>query len=102
MSEGKFLTCTFVDQLSSMTFPELLGLTAGAFTTISFLPQVIKTWKSRSAKDLSLVMFSLFTFGVALWLIYGLIVNDLPVIFSNVLTLILAATILYFKLRFKD
>lgn len=81
---------------------EFIGLTAGSLTTISFLPQVIKTWKSRSAKDLSLVMFSLFCFGIFLWLIYGLLINSLPVILSNIFTLILSSTILFFKLKFKD
>src|SRR5688572_13677456 len=50
---------------------QILGLVAGALTTAAFLPQVIKTWKSRSAKDLSLGMFSLFCLGVAMWLVYG-------------------------------
>lgn len=80
----------------------LLGLLAGSFTTIAFLPQVLKTWKSRSAKDLSLGMFSIFTMGVALWLAYGILINDLPVILANVVTLILASTLLFFKLRWKN
>jgi uncharacterized protein with PQ loop repeat len=50
---------------------KILGLVAGALTTAAFLPQVLKTWKSRSAKDLSLGMFSLFCLGVAMWLAYG-------------------------------
>ena len=79
----------------------VLGLLAASLTTISFLPQVIKTWKSRSAKDLSLGMFSIFTLGVALWLVYGIAINDLPVILANVVTLILASTLLFFKLRWK-
>jgi MtN3 and saliva related transmembrane protein len=79
----------------------LLGLVAGAFTTVAFLPQVLKTWKSRSAKDLSLGMFSIFTAGVAMWLAYGFMINDLPVILANVITLILASTLLFFKLRWK-
>lgn len=79
----------------------LLGLLAGSFTTIAFLPQVLKTWKSRSAKDLSLGMFSIFTIGVGLWLTYGLLINDLPVILANVVTLILASILLYFKLSWK-
>jgi MtN3 and saliva related transmembrane protein len=74
---------------------------AGCFTTISFLPQVIKTWKSRSAKDLSLVMFSLFCAGILLWLIYGILIGSLPVILSNAFTLVLSSTILFFKLKFK-
>jgi MtN3 and saliva related transmembrane protein len=81
---------------------QLLGLVAGSFTTAAFFPQVIKTWKSRSAKDLSLGMFSLFCLGVTLWLVYGLIVKDIPVIVANMVTLMLASTLLFFKLRFKD
>lgn len=81
---------------------ESIGLVAGSFTTISFLPQVIKTWKSRSAKDLSLVMFSLFCAGILLWLIYGILIDSLPVILSNAFTLVLSSTILFFKLKFKD
>lgn len=81
---------------------QILGLVAGSLTTAAFFPQVLKTYKSRSAKDLSLGMFSLFCLGVALWLIYGFIVKDIPVIAANVLTLMLASTLLFFKLRFKD
>ncbi|RAV99853.1 SemiSWEET transporter [Pseudochryseolinea flava] len=81
---------------------QILGLVAGACTTIAFLPQVIKTWKSRSAKDLSLSMFSIFCLGVTLWLVYGIMVKDIPVIVANMLTLMLASTLLYFKLRFKE
>lgn len=81
---------------------QLIGLVAGMLTTIAFLPQVVKTWKSRSAKDLSLGMFSLFCLGVAMWLAYGILVWDIPVIAANVLTLMLASTLLFFKLRFKD
>jgi MtN3 and saliva related transmembrane protein len=85
-----------------MNYTQLLGLVAGSFTTIAFLPQVIKTWKSRSAKDLSLGMFSLFCLGVLLWLIYGIKVKDMPVIIANMVTLLLASSLLFFKLRFKD
>ncbi|MEK6783589.1 MAG: SemiSWEET transporter [Bacteroidota bacterium] len=81
---------------------QLLGLSAGTFTTIAFLPQVIKTWRSRSAKDLSLGMFSFFCLGVAMWLAYGILVRDIPVIAANVMTLMLASTLLFFKLRFKE
>lgn len=84
-----------------MNFIQLLGLAAGSCTTIAFLPQVIKTWKSGSAKDLSLGMFSFFCLGVLLWLIYGIIIRDIPVIVANMLTLVLASSLLYFKLRFK-
>ncbi len=85
-----------------MNIIQVLGLVAGSLTTAAFLPQVIKTWKSRSAKDLSLGMFSLFCLGVLLWLIYGFIQNDIPVIAANMVTLMLASTLLIFKLRFRD
>ena len=81
---------------------QLLGLAAGMLTTIAFLPQVIKTWRSRSAKDLSLGMFLLFCTGVMLWLAYGILVRDIPVIAANFMTLMLASTLLFFKLRFKE
>ncbi|WP_234567404.1 SemiSWEET transporter [Rhodohalobacter sp. 614A] len=80
----------------------LIGLAAGFCTTIAFLPQAIKTWKSKSAKDLSLGMYSVFCLGVLLWLVYGILTDDLPIIITNLVTIILAASILYFKLSFKD
>jgi len=81
---------------------ELIGSLAGLLTTISFLPQVIKTYKSRSAKDLSLGMFLMFTLGVLAWLIYGIGINKLPIIAANSVTLVLAGMILTAKLRFKE
>lgn len=78
---------------------QLLGLAAGSCTTIAFLPQVIKTWKSGSAKDLSLGMFSFFCLGVVLWLAYGIVRQDIPVIATNLATLVLASTLLFFKLK---
>ena len=84
------------------TLMELVGSLAGLLTTIAFLPQVIKTYKSRSAKDLSLGMFLLFTFGVFAWLIYGIGINKLPIIIANSVTLVLAGMILAAKFRFKE
>ncbi len=79
----------------------VLGLLAGTLTTISFLPQVIQTWKSKSAKDISLGMFVTFCAGVFLWLLYGIVIHDLPVIITNFVTLILASSILWMKLKYK-
>jgi len=81
---------------------KLLGLIAGFLTTMAFIPQVVKTWRTRSAKDLSLVMFLLYCLGVFLWMIYGILIDELPVILWNIITLILAAVILFFKIKFKD
>jgi len=77
----------------------LIGLIAATLTTISFLPQAIKSWKTRSAKDLSLGMFVTFCTGVLLWLIYGLLSRDLPIILSNAVTFVLALAILILKIR---
>ena len=85
-----------------MNSVQILGLIAGSLTTISFLPQVIKTWRERSAKGLSLGMFLIFCTGVFLWFIYGVIIKDIPVIMANLVTLMLASTLLFFKLRFKE
>lgn len=84
-----------------MDYINLLGLTAGGLTTVSFLPQVVKTWKSRSADDISSGMFALFSAGVLLWLLYGLELGALPIIIANAITLALALTILTLKFRFQ-
>ena len=67
----------------------LLGLLAATLTTVAFLPQVIKNWKTRSAGDLSFGTFGLFTAGLVLWLSYGLLIGNLPIIVSNTVTLVL-------------
>ncbi len=79
----------------------LLGLLAGTLTTISFVPQVIKTWKSQSAKDISLGMFVTFCAGIVLWLVYGILIQDVPVILTNAVTFILSSTILWMKLKYE-
>jgi len=80
----------------------IIGLMAGFCTTVAFLPQVMKTWRTKSAKDLSLGMYLIFCTGVGLWLTYGIMIGDLPIILTNIVTLFLALSILYFKLTFKD
>lgn len=77
-----------------------IGFVAALLTTVAFLPQALKVWQTRSAKDVSLGMYLLFTFGVALWLIYGVLLNSWPIIVSNVVTLVLAGIVLAMKLRF--
>ena len=83
-----------------MSMATLVGFFAGFLTTISFLPQVVKTWKSKSASDLSLGMFSVFSLGVMFWLAYGFLIQEPPIIFWNTVTLVLALTILIMKLKF--
>ena len=78
-----------------------VGFFAALCTTIAFLPQAIKVYKTKSTKDISLLMFLIFTIGVFSWLIYGLIINDYPVILANAVTLILSLFILLYKIKYK-
>jgi MtN3 and saliva related transmembrane protein len=78
-----------------------LGLLAGGLTTASFVPQVMKIWKSKSAEDVSLKMFLALCAGVALWLVYGSIKKDMAILMTNGVTLVLALAILGMKLKFK-
>ena len=77
-----------------------LGLLAGTLTTIAFVPQLTKTWKTKSAEDISFGMFAIFCAGVLLWLLYGVLIGALPVILANSVTLVLAGAILVLKLRY--
>ncbi len=77
-----------------------IGSTAATCTTISFLPQLIRVWRRKSARDISLTMFLLFSFGVACWLIYGIGIGSGPITVANAITLILALAILLLKLRY--
>ncbi|MDC3030426.1 SemiSWEET transporter [Candidatus Pelagibacter sp.] len=78
-----------------------IGFFAAFCTTIAFLPQAIKVFKSKSTKDISLYMFIIFTIGVFSWLIYGIIINDMPIILANAVTLILSFFILIYKIKYK-
>lgn len=78
---------------------DMLGYVAATFTTVAFVPQAIKTIRSRDTRSISLGMYVTFTAGIALWLVYGLVLKSRPIIFSNAVVLPLAATILAFKVR---
>ena len=79
---------------------DLVGYFAAACTTLSFLPQLMRVLKLRSARDISLGMFLVFSLGTALWLTYGFAIHSWPVIVANAVTLVLALSILVLKLRF--
>jgi len=78
---------------------EIIGYCAAFLTTIAFLPQAIQSWRTRDLSGISVGMYSLFTVGVGLWLIYGLIIEKWPLIVANALTFALALSILVLKLR---
>ena len=82
-------------------FIEYLGYFAGFCTTASFIPQVLKVWKSKKVDGISLPMFIIFTTGVNCWLIYGILQKDMRLIIANILTLILAIMILIGIIKFK-
>jgi MtN3 and saliva related transmembrane protein len=84
-----------------MTSIQVLGYVAGTISTLVFLPQVIKTWKTKSANDISIYMFLFATLSVILWLGYGVLVKDGAIIYTNSVILVLSSIMLYFKLRFK-
>ena len=84
-----------------MEFITILGLVAATLTTSAFIPQLIKIWKSKSAKDVSLEMLIIFCIGVFLWLIYGIYLQSLPVILANLLTLIFNLIILWLKIKYE-
>ena len=82
-----------------MTLIDWLGTVAGIFTTVAFLPQVLKVWQSRSARDISLGMYAILAFGIVCWVAYGWILSIWPVIIANVVTLVLVAMLIAMKLR---
>jgi len=84
-----------------MDFLTILGLVAGALTTIAFLPQMFKTWQTKSAKDVSFVMLITFMSGLLLWLIYGLALQALPIIIANAISFIFNLIILVLKIKYK-
>jgi MtN3 and saliva related transmembrane protein len=84
-----------------MDYIQSIGIIAAILTTASFLTQAAKAIRTKDTRGISLTMYSLFFLGVTLWLIYGILVNDLPIILANGVTFILAGTILILKLKYK-
>ncbi len=81
---------------------KIVGFIAGALTTIAFIPQVVKTYQSKSTKGLSLGMFGIYWLGTIFWLSYGILIQDYPVIAANTVSVVLASSLLFFKFRYKD
>ena len=85
-----------------MDYIKLLGLAAGTITSITFLPQVILIFKTRSVKYLSSTMLFLLILGVSMWLAYGIIVKDVAIIYTNSMVLAMSFIMLFFKIKFKE
>jgi MtN3 and saliva related transmembrane protein len=84
-----------------LDYVTIVGLAAAAITVFSLFPQLVKVWKTKSTQDISLGMFSLFSAGVFLWFVYGILLKDLPIIIANFLGFIQAFIILVFKVKYK-
>ena len=82
-----------------MQLVTLVGLLAGTLTTIAYVPQVVKSWRSGSTSDVSLTMFAIMVSGVTLWLIYGVFMHDIPIMVANGATLLLAGTVLVLRIK---
>jgi len=84
-----------------MSLALFLGYFAGFLTTVALVPQVIKTWKTKSADDFSLAMLLIWCTGIACWVAYGFLLNAVPIIFWNLATFLMGGAILVMKLKFK-
>ena len=84
-----------------MPLTDFIGYVAAGLTTLSFVPQAWHTFSTRDVRGISLGMYSAFTIGIALWLVYGLLLGAWPIVLANGITLVLAMAILVMKLRFK-
>lgn len=85
-----------------MDMQQIIGFTAATLTTVSFLPQVIRTIKTRSSRDLSLGMVFFFIAGIIMWLIYGIMARAWPIILANAVTFVLALVLLFFIVRYRE
>ncbi|MFS4415955.1 SemiSWEET family sugar transporter [Maribacter sp. 2307ULW6-5] len=84
-----------------MDTTELIGLVAATMTTSAFLPQVVKTWRQKSTKDISLLMYLVLTTGTLLWLLYGVLIDSLPIMLANAITAFLLCCMLLLKWRYR-
>lgn len=87
-------------QITEFFGSELIGYLAATLTTVSFVPQALHSFRTKNVSGISFGMYSLFTLGIALWLVYGLLISAWPIVIANVITLVLAAMILVMKLRY--
>ena len=86
--------------MSEFNYVDLIGFSAALLTTIAFLPQLLKTWKTKSADDVSIVMLILFITGLICWIIYGLNIHSIPILIANIITFIFNFSILILKISY--
>jgi len=86
--------------MNNFNYIDLFGFLAALLTTIAFLPQLYKTWETKSADDVSLIMLILFIIGLLFWIIYALKINSIPILVANIITFIFNFSILILKLTY--
>jgi MtN3 and saliva related transmembrane protein len=84
-----------------MNITDVVGLFAGICVTISVIPQILKVWKTKKVRQISLLTFSVLTFGIAIWVVYGILKNDLPIIITNSISLLLNLLMVYFIIYYE-
>ena len=87
--------------MNHLNYIDLFGFLAALLTTIAFLPQLYKTWQTKSADDVSLVMLILFITGLVCWIIYGFKINSIPILVANIITFIFNSSILVLKISYR-
>jgi len=87
--------------MNQFNYIDLFGFSAASLTTIAFLPQLYKTWKTKSAEDVSLITLILFLTGLICWIIYGLKINSIPILVANIITFIFNLSILILKIIYR-
>ena len=88
--------------MSNFNYIDFFGFSAALLTTIAFLPQLYKTWKTKSAGDVSLVMLILFITGLIFWIIYGIKIHSIPILVANIITFIFNCSILILKITYRE
>jgi MtN3 and saliva related transmembrane protein len=83
-----------------MQFIDLIGYTAGILVIVSLIPQMLKSWKTKSTKDISLLRYLIYVLGIILWLVYAIMLNNGPMLFSNTIAILFAGSILWMKVRY--
>lgn len=84
-----------------MDIINILGLFAGTCVTMSVIPQIVKVWKTKKVRQISLLTFSILTFGIAIWVVYGILKKDLPIIITNSVSLFLNLIMVYFIIYYE-
>ena len=87
--------------MNHMNYIDVFGFLAALLTTIAFLPQLYKTWQTKSADDVSIIMLILFIIGLICWIIYGLKINSIPILVANIITFIFNFSILILKISYR-